>query len=290
MPPSYLIVAAILIWSSLGIMVRISDMPVHVLIFYATLFSLPFQSVLFTKREYRSAFPPVTEFPFIFLLSFCLLINVFTFLFAYSKTTIANAVFTHYIAPVVVAVLAAVFLKEKITRRVIVSILVASAGLWTMLGGVTIAECIRSVFSEGFQLTADLMGIFSGLSSGLAYAVLIILARVFTRRINPYVLVFVQNGFIVLMLLPFIKEFPVEKTWIFLLMGLLHSTVAPFLYYRGLRQVRANSTAILGYLEPVGAIVFSIIFLNELPDIRAVLGGSLIIISGYITIARREGR
>lgn len=286
--PYYYIVAAILIWSSLGILVRVAEVPTHVLIFYSSSFSLLFQSVLFTRREYRSAFPPFKKFPLIFLLSVCLLSNVFTFLFAYAKTTIANAVLTHYIAPIIVAVLAVIFLKEKITRTVIISILIASAGLWIMLGGTTIAECIRSVFSEGFHLSDDLIGITSGLTSGVAYAVLIVLARVFTQRFNPYSLVFIQNSFIVLMLIPFVRVLPVEKLWVFAVMGLLHSTTAPFLYYRGLREVKASSTAILGYLEPVGAIILSIIFLSEWPDSKAIVGGVFIILSGYLVIRQRN--
>jgi drug/metabolite transporter (DMT)-like permease len=286
--PYFYIVAAILIWSSLGLLVRTAQVPTHVLIFYSSSFSLLFQSVLFTSRDYRRSFPPFNKLHLIFLLSLCLLSNVFTFLFAYAKTTIANAVLTHYIAPIVVAVLAVLFLKEKINRAVVVSIVLASIGLWIMLGGATIAECIRSVFAEGFHLSDDLIGITSGLISGVAYAVLIILARVFTQKYSPYNLVFVQNTFIVLMLIPFIKVFPAEKLWIFAVMGLLHSTTAPFLYYKGLREVKASSTAVLGYLEPVGAIILSIIFLSEWPDAKAIIGGVFIIVSGYLVIKQRD--
>ncbi|MEE9523203.1 MAG: EamA family transporter [Thermodesulfovibrionales bacterium] len=286
--PYFYIVAAILIWSSLGLLVRIAQVPTHVLIFYSSSFSLLFQSVLFTSQHYRRSFPPFKKLHLIFLLSLCLLSNVFTFLFAYSKTTIANAVLTHYIAPIVVAVLAVLFLKEKITRIVFISLVLSSIGLWIMLGGATIAECIKSVFAEGFHLSDDLIGITSGLFSGVAYAVLIILARVFTQRYSPYNLVFVQNTFIVLMLLPFIKVFPAEKLWIFAIMGLLHSTMAPFLYYKGLREVKASTTAVLGYLEPVGAIILSIIFLSEWPDSKAIIGGIFIIVSGYLVIRQRD--
>jgi len=223
------------------------------------------------------------------LLGLCLLLNTFSFLFAYSKTTIANAVLTHYIAPVIVAFLAVIFLKEKLRARIVGAIALSSIGLWIMLGGDAIAECARSVFSKGFSFTPDLVGIFSGLFSGFAYAILIILARVFTQRYSQYVLVFLQNTFIVVMLLPFIREFPAEKIWIFAVMGFFHSTVAPFLYYRGMRYVTASTTAILGYFEPVGAIVLSMMFLSEVPGANVIVGGLLILVSGYITIHGNSG-
>ncbi len=281
---SLYIVTAILIWSSLGLMVRLAEVDVHILIFYSTVFSLPLQGLMFTMRRFRRAVPPLRKMPFILLLSLFILLNVFTFLFAYSKTTIANAVMTHYIAPVVVAFLAVLFLGERITRRLVLSILVASVGLWTMLGGATILECFRSVFTRGVKPGPDLVGIVSGLLSGIAYAVVVILIRVFSRRFNPYVLVFFQNLFMTVMLLPFVRTFPAEKIWFFLLMGALHSTAAPFLYYRGLSYVQASRAAVLGYLEPVGAIILSVIFLGERPLLNTYIGGGLIILSGYLTI------
>ncbi len=286
---SLFIVAAILIWSSLGLIVRLAGVEVHVLLFYSTCFSLVIQGFMFTRSKYRKAFPPPGKLPFIFLLSACLLLNTFTFLYAYSKTSIANAVLTHYIAPVIVAFLAVLFLGEKITRKVIVSIILASAGLWIMLGGATITECVRSVFAEGFHLTPDLVGISSGLFSGLAYALLVILVRVFSQRFNPYVLVFIQNLFMAMILLPFVRDVPLEKMWIFALMGVFHSTAAPFLYYKGLSSVQANRAAVLGYLEPVGAIIFSMIFLKEFPPLNAYIGGGLILLSGYLTIRSDNG-
>lgn len=223
------------------------------------------------------------------LLGLCLLLNTFSFLFAYSKTTIANAVLAHYIAPVIVAFLAVVFLKEKLRGRVVIAIALASLGLWIMLGGSALTGSLKSMFREGLSFTPDLVGVLSGLFSGVAYAVLIILARVFTQRFSQYALVFLQNTFIVVMLLPFIGEFPVEKLWIFAVMGLFHSTIAPFLYYRGMRHVTASTTAILGYFEPVGAITLSIMFLAEVPGIKVIMGGFLILVSGYITIHGNGG-
>ncbi|NOY65596.1 MAG: DMT family transporter [Nitrospirae bacterium] len=281
---SFYIVLAILIWSSLGVFVRLAGVDVHIILFYSTFFSLFFQSLIFLKKRHRQSIPPLRVFPFIFVLSICLLLNTFTFLFAYSKTSIANAVLTHYTAPVIVAFLAAIFLGEKINLKIIISIVIATTGLWIMLGGSTIVECFRSVLSEGIHLSDDLIGISSGLLSGLFYAILIILIRVFSQRLNPYVVVFFQNLFMTILLLPFVNIIPYDRLWIFIFMGLLHSTVAPYLYYYGLSKVQASRTAILGYLEPVGAIIFGILFLSETPPVRAYLGGALVLISGYLTM------
>lgn len=288
-----LILAAILLWSSLGFFVRISGVPVHVIIFYSALFSLFFQGFLFTRERFRRSLPPASELPLIFLLALCSLVNTFTFFFSYAATSIANAVLTHYIAPIIVAVLAVFFLKEKITARIVLSLAIASGGLWIMLSGPALAELrsnglIETISGRGFRLSQDTLGIASGLISGIAYAVIIILIRIFTRKFDPYILVFIQNSFIVLLLLPFVRMVPWDKMGIFILMGFLHSTAAPFLYYRGLRDVQASRAAILGYFEPVGAIMTGILMLHEWPDTKAWLGGFLILVSGVLTITQRE--
>ena len=87
---------------------------------------------------------------------------------------------THYTAPLIVAFLAPLFLREKVTRKIIVAIAIASTGLWIMLNGFS--------FKEGHAL-----GITAGLVSGFAYAAVIIFIRVYTQSFNPVVLAFSQT-------------------------------------------------------------------------------------------------
>ena len=54
--------------------------------------------------------------------------------------------------------------------------------------------------------------------------------------------------------------------------------------FKGFQTVTANRAGVLGYLEPVSAILFSMIFLNEIPHLYSFFGGVLILFSGYLTI------
>ncbi len=286
--PSVAVATAIVLWSSLGVFVRLLGIDVEEILFYSAAFSLPLHAAVIFSTGLRRKIPPFTALPYVFILSLTLLLNTFTFLFAYKKTTVANAVLTHYIAPVLVAIMGAVFLKERITRRVILSLALATLGLWVMLGISGIIECIGGVFLKGLRVTPDMLGIISGLASGLFYAILILLIRVFAQRFNPYTLVFVQNIFVALMLMPFVEIVNPDKLPLLMLMALLHSTVAPYLYYFGLSRLQAHRAAILGYLEPLGAIIFSVLLLSEYPALRVYIGGILIIVSGYLTITEER--
>lgn len=268
---SFYILTAIFLWSSIGVVVRLSGVEIHVLMFYSLVVSVIAQGIMLSGKTYRKDFPDIRSLRYPIILGCISCINTFTFFYAFKNTTIANAVLTHYTAPIIVAFLAPFILKEQITRKIIAVILMASAGLWIML--------------DGFSIGKDqMMGIFAGLVSGIAYAMIVIFLRMHSKKFNPLILAFFANLTIILLLAPFIREFPMHALWSYLFMGIIHSTIAPVLYYRGLQDVTANRAAVLGYLEPVCAILISMIFLYEMPGIHSIAGGMLIIFSGYLTL------
>lgn len=274
------IVIAILLWSSLGVIIRLTGLPVLSLIFFPCAVSLLPLGMLLLYRRSQWKTPGRNELGLLVLLSVTALINTGTFFFAYQYTSIANAVLTHYTAPVIVAFLAPILLKERFTFSILGAVTLAAAGLWIMLGA-SPTEFV-SAFVSGDR---NSIGILSGLVSGIAYAFVIILIRAGAQRIDPIVMTFGQNLLLVAMLMPVIHLpapfFP--AAWILLSIGLLLSTVAPVLYFRGMRDVTANKAAILGYLEPVAAILLGYIVLSEPVGFNAVVGGGMILFSGYLT-------
>jgi drug/metabolite transporter (DMT)-like permease len=265
------ILLAIFLWSSLGVVVRLSGVANHILIFYSLLISVILQGTVVLQKKYRAEITGLKKLSHPFILGIFLMLNNLFFFYAFQNTTVANAVLTHYTAPIIVAFLAAAFLGERVTWRLITAIAVASAGLWILLDGFSIRA------GQGY-------GIAAGLVSGLSYAIIIILSRSYARHFSPVVLSFLANTFIVLMLLPFVRVFPLHAWGSLLIMGVVHSTVAPILYFKGLQTVTANRAAVLGYLEPVSAILFSMVFLKEIPGAYSFFGGVLILFSGYLTI------
>jgi len=267
----FYILLAVFLWSSLGIVVRLSGTEIHLLIFCSLLVSIIPQGVILLQKKNQAARIDVKKLSYPVILGSFLLLNNFSFYYAFQNTTIANAVLTHYTAPIIVAFLAAVFLGEKVTGKLLFSIATASAGLWILLDGFSFDK------AHGY-------GIAAGLVSGVAYAFIIILSRSYARHFSPLFLSFCNNICMIAMLLPFIRVLPLHAWGSFVIMGILHYTIAPILYFKGLQTVTANRAAVLGYFEPVSAIVFSMIFLKEIPGIHSLYGGILILFSGYLTI------
>ena len=280
------IITAILIWSSLGIFVRKIELPNHCIIFYAALIAGSLQFILLSltksfKKAKRFDSSPRNAL-FLVLSPICFMANALLFYYAFRNTTIANAVLTHYTAPVFVALLAPLLLKESIHKTTWIAIMLSSIGLWFILGG-------KPTGMEVLQENREHLGIIAGALSGLAYAFLILIIRRIASLYSSLFITFIQNGIVALVLLPFVFRIhlSMEAMPYLITMGVVHSTIAPLLYVEGLRSVKANEAAILGYFEPVGAILLALIFLRETPGLTALLGGALILYSGYMIVKAR---
>ncbi|UCH81823.1 MAG: EamA family transporter [Nitrospiraceae bacterium] len=281
------IITAILIWSSLGIFIRKVDLPNVGILFHSCLIAGILQFIIISttgllkneiqgKNNKRDAL-------FLVLVPISFIANSLFFYYAFRNTTIANAVLTHYTAPVFVAFMAPFFLKENIRKTTWAAIVISSAGLWFILQGADSETAIPLSSSEK-------MGIIAGALSGLAYAFLIVLIRRIASCYSSLFITFIQNGIVALLLLPFILHLKITMQVLpyLIIMGVVHSTLAPLLYVQGFRSVKANEAAILGYCEPVGATVLAFLFFREVPGLTALLGGAMILLSGYLILRVKQ--
>lgn len=279
----FYILIAIFLWSSLGVVIRLSGIEVHLLILFSSLLSVVIAGLLFLKKELKRHIPSKDRLLPLLILGPLSLINSYSFFYSYKNTTFANAVLTHYTAPIFVALLAPIFLKERLTLRLAIAVIISTSGLWIMLN-ISAMDLINLILAGD----KNTRGIIAGLISGIAYAFIVITFRIFSQNYHPLVLTFSQNIVIALLLLPFfsLNESVSHGLWAVAIMGVVHSTIAPILYFKGMKAVTANRAAILGYLEPVCAILLGFIFFNEVIGLRTFIGGSMIFFSGYLTIWR----
>jgi drug/metabolite transporter (DMT)-like permease len=172
-------------------------------------------------------------------------------------------------------------IAERLMKVTLISLPLA------MLGMVLI------VLSEGGLRTSigDMSGIVAGMVSGIAYAFIIIFSRKLSRMQlnNKAVVILLWTTTLVTAPWAFSLDyhFDYRAAGLLLLTGVMHSTLAPLLYYSALKKVMAQHTAILGYMEPLSAIPLAYLFLSETPSLVALFGGILILFSGYLVIHLR---
>jgi hypothetical protein len=72
------VLAAIFLWSSLGVVVRLSDVAVLTLIFNSLLISIILQGILLLRKNYRRELPDFHKLKYPFILGVVSLINTST--------------------------------------------------------------------------------------------------------------------------------------------------------------------------------------------------------------------
>lgn len=275
------IIAAMLIWSTWGLIIRRLDLPAVVVLFYSSLIaSFIVPAILHLRGELDLSGVRGVWWLFAFLGVSSITNNV-TYFYALAHTSVSNAVFTHYTAPLFVAVLAPFLIAERLQKITLVSLPIAAVGMVLIV-----------LSNGGIRMdSTDSAGILAGSVSGVAYAFIIIFSRKLSRMLlnHQAVVVLLWATTIVTapwaLLMPYHIDYPAAG--LLLVTGAMHSTLAPLLYYSALRNVIAQHAAILGYMEPLAAIPLAYLFLSETPSFLALFGGVLILFSGYLVIHSR---
>ena len=201
------------------------------------------------------------------------------FLFeSYRYTTVAVATLCYYTAPLIVLLLAPLVLREPLTKRAVVSILLALVGIVFVSGVLS---------GEGFG-GRDALGVLFGLLAAVLYASVILFNKTLTDvdatdrtvvelfsaavLLLPYTLIFEEVSTV---------ELTLPTLLLILLVGVVHTGVAYALYFGAIGALPAATVSVLSYLDPVGAILLSVLFLDE-PLTPSVIIGTVLILGGAL--------
>ncbi|WP_300650859.1 DMT family transporter [Pseudomonas sp.] len=139
-------------------------------------------------------------------------------------------------------------------------------------------------FDLGNQAT---VGLLWAVLSGLLFALLSLLNRASTRGLDPVQAALCQNITVLLCFMPF--AWPLLPSlalldWFWLaLLGVFCTGLAHSLFVASLRVIKARSAAVIFALEPVYGIAFAWWLFNEIPTLRMLLGGTLIILAIFFS-------
>jgi len=138
-----------------------------------------------------------------------------------------------------------------------------------------------------------LLGIVFGLIASITCCMLVLINRYFSRKYPAPVILFYQQGTAVLIMLPLllILRPVVEMAQVGLLViyGIAFTAVAQILFIKGLKKVKGVTAGLVSGLEPVYAILFSLLLLSEVPRIHEIIGGIIIIfVATLVTITQNK--
>lgn len=276
------IIIAMLIWGTIGVLVREINLASVEIAFFRALIGSVFLFILGIFKKERSTGIELKRNLYLLILSGAMIgVNWILLFQGYKFTTISNATLSYYTAPIFIAVFSSLVLKEKLSIRKIIYILISIIGLFLILqaGG-----------TSNISSYNNIKGILYGLSGAVLYSIVVILNK-HIKGIPAFTITLIQLFVAGMVLLPLVigndklnLGLVDTKSWIImLLLGIVHTGIAYLLYFSAIKEVEGQSIAILSYIDPIFAVLISFVFLGEPMGTLQMLGGVLILGSTYFS-------
>ena len=273
--PVYLVIIAVLLWSTGGLFIKSTTIDAYQITFFRSLFAAVTVLILTRKQGLR-----INVFGLFTSVIYALLL--FLFVWATKKTTAANAIFLQYTAPIYILVLAPFIIGEKFHWRDLATVIVVLAGM--------------SLFFVGQLRLEDYQGNTAALFSGIFLGLYIMLLRhPSAEGLNPAIAVIYGNFLLALVNAPAgVSAIPAMTfmDWFAVtFLGIFQIGISYILFIKGVRGgTRPLDASLIGFIEPLLNPVWVFIFVGERPSRWALLGGGIIIAAIAIHTVRQYAR
>ena len=190
---------------------------------------------------------------------------------AYKYTTVSVATLSYYFAPVIVMVVCPILFKERLTGKQLICFVMSTAGLVLITG----------TAGGGSR---DLVGITFGLGAAVFYATVMLLNK-FIKGVTGLHRTLIQFIAAIIVILPYViltSGFSLGRLnnigWISLLVvGIIHTGITYCMYFSSIKELPGHKVAILSYIDPLVAVLVSVIWLHEDMTVPQIIGGLLIL-------------
>lgn len=185
------------------------------------------------------------------------------------------------VSPVLIALLAAVFLSERFTTYLAIGLALAFAGV-ALIG--------LSGSGDGRR---DLLGVVLCLVAAGVYSISVILQKPLVARLPALHITWLACTVGAVVCLPFAGQLvhdtravPTSSILWVVYLGIFPTAIAFTTYAFALRHMSASSLGVSTYLVPPITIVMGLVFLAEAPPAMAYAGGGLALLG--VAVARRR--
>ena len=193
---------------------------------------------------------------------------------AYNYTSVSVATLCYYMEPTIVILLSPVFLGEKLTGKKLLCALIAVIGMALVAG-----------LADGEGATqGEIKGVLFGLGAAAFYSAVVILNKKIVIE-DAYEKTAIQLFSAAVILLPYLA-LTGELTFtrldtlpliMLIIVGVVHTGICYTLYFGSMKNLSAQSVALLSYIDPVSAMLLSALILHESMSVWGVIGAVMII-------------
>ena len=272
MKTSYLkYIFALLLFGSNGIVASLIHLSSYEIVLLRTLIgSLLLIAIFFIAREKLTFYKYKTQSIFLAVSGIAMGTSWIFLYEAYDEIGVSLASLAYYCGPVIVMILSPFLFGEKLTRIKVCSFLVVLVGIFLVNG-------------TAFENGVSVWGLACGLLSAVCYSLMVMFnkkAKDITGLENSMLQLFM--AFITVAIFVGIKQgyrmqIDTQSIIPILVLGLLNTGIGCYFYFSSIGKLPVQTVAICGYLEPLSAVVFSVIFLKETMLPMQIIGAVLII-------------
>jgi len=272
---------SMIIFGTVGIFVRYIDLASSEIAFLRGSIGCLFLLVIIIFTKQKISWIKIKQNIFVLLLSSCALGVNWIFLFqAYKHTTIANATLSYYFAPIFVVIMSPIVLKEKLSLKKAAYIGIAVLGMFLIIQNDGNIEAPNN----------PLLGIFFGIIAAAFYATLM-LTNKFIKNMSGLETTLLQLTFATIILAPYVliserdNLFHLTSLSIIciIILGVIHTGVAYYLFFSGMKGIKGQSIAALSYIDPVTSLFVSFLIFNENMTILQIIGALLLLGSTFLS-------
>ncbi|WP_319507663.1 DMT family transporter [uncultured Methanolobus sp.] len=282
------LVTGSVLFGLLGVFVDyLQDVPTGPMIFYKQLFGVLSLLVFMVLTGKLSQIIPRKKKRYLLLLGFINTTTLFTYFVCIKYTSFSVAILMLYTAPMYVTLLSPLILKEKITRRGIVALVLSFIGLMFIVD--------MSGISTGLTMGNEyIIGIVAGILSGFSFGSEIVTIRYIKDDYSSVAQLFWYTLIGVILLLPFAGGVPkpvfADNLNLLILFGVVNTAMAALLYVSGISQIEAQKGSILALIEPVSGIFFDFTILHTPLLANTIIGCIFILLGAYIAVMEKSPR
>lgn len=268
------LILSMTLWGTLGAFVLWSGLPAIDVAFYRCLIVSLLIGAWLVKSKEKITFDKSSAV--VAIAGIFLVLNwVFLFKsFQVSSITIGNM--SYYLQPIMLIILGIFFYGEKVSLQKWMLILLA-------LTGVMLTIDLRNFSSPNI-----VMGVLLALLAALFYSFLTLMMK--KVSLNYFKVIFIQLAIGVVILLPFVhfQRLSLLAIACLLIIGVVHTLLAYFLYYNAIKKTNFTQIAILSYLDPIVAIATDILFFERQLNAYQVTGIILTFAALYLLVTRAK--
>ncbi len=272
--PRLQLIVSMTVFGTIGLFVRYIPLSSGELALYrAVLAALLIGGCLVVARRPIALAAVKKQLPLILLSGIAMGFNWILLFEAYRYTTVSVATLSYYFAPVIVTVVSPLLFREKMTAK-----------QWLCFAASTVGLVLITGLGDLGSGNAHITGILFGLGAAVLYATVVLLNK-FIKTVNGIHRTFLQFLVAAAVILPYVLLTDGVHLstlsgvgWVLLLIvGLVHTGITYCLYFSSLGELSGQQVAILSYIDPLVAVLCSVLILGESMTVWQLLGGALIL-------------